>query len=109
MAGGIEAGRALYGGITPILTSIGAPKKATHVPMVTKPHSDSETFMRSTAALCRGYGSREQNERTPLQLRPLVFPEFPAKAECKALSFSLLLASINENNLAMAVRWPWWL
>jgi hypothetical protein len=32
-----------------------------------------------------------------------VFPEFPAKAERKALSFSLLLASNNEKNLAMAV------
>jgi hypothetical protein len=79
----------------------------TRVPTVTKPHSDGETMVTSTATLCRAYGSRERNERTLLQLRPLVFPEFPAKAERKALSFSLLLASNNENNLAMAVRWPW--
>jgi hypothetical protein len=79
----------------------------TRVPTVTKPHSDGETMVTSTATLSRAYGSRERNERTLLQLRPLVFPEFPAKAERKALSFSLLLASNNENNLAMAVRWPW--
>jgi hypothetical protein len=62
----------------------------------------------SMAVLCRVYGSRERNERTLLQLHPLVFPKFLAKAERKVLSFSLLLASNNENNLAMAVWWPWW-
>jgi hypothetical protein len=58
--------------------------------------------------LCHAYGSYERNEQTPLQLRPLVFPKFPAKAKRKALSFSLLLALNNENNLAMVVQWPWW-
>jgi hypothetical protein len=106
--GGIEAGRALYGGITPLLTSIGAPRKATCVPAVTKPHSGGETLVRSTVVLYHAYGSHEQNERTPLQLCPLVFPEFPGKVEHKALSFSLLLVSNNENNLAMVVQWPWW-
>jgi hypothetical protein len=106
--GGIEAGRALYRGITPLLTSIGAPRKATRMPAVTKPHSGGETLARSMVVLCCAFGSRERNERTPLQLCPLVFPEFPAKAEHKALSFSLLLVSNNENYLAKVVRWPWW-
>jgi hypothetical protein len=77
------------------------------MPTATKPHSGGETLARSTAVLCHAYGSYERNERTPLQLCPLVFLEFPAKAKRKALSFSLLLELNNENNLAMVVRWPW--